>query len=113
MKKIVIILGFIMSILALVLAATPLSKIAFIPCIAALIFGVLALVISKEKRDSKNSIQLIFLMTIIALALTTYKAIFNTAEVGNTEQLEQKEEQLEEESLEELEDIDLGDIDVE
>lgn len=112
MKKVFIILGFITSVLAVVLAATPLSKIAFIPCIAALIFGVIALVISKEKNDSKKSIQLIFLMTIVALVLTTYKAIFNTSEIGDTEQLEQKQEQLEEESLQELEGIDIDDVDI-
>ncbi|OUR97731.1 FUSC family protein [Flavobacteriales bacterium 33_180_T64] len=107
MKKLFIILGFIVSILALILAVTPLSKIAYIPAVAALIFGVLALVTSKNKQHSKKSIHLIFLMTIIALVLTTYKALFNTVEIGNTEQLEQKEKQLEEESIEELEGINL------
>ncbi|MCK8479689.1 FUSC family protein [Psychroserpens algicola] len=107
MKKTLIILGFVTSILALILAVTPLSKMAYIPSIAALIFGVLAMYTSKGKPSSKKSIQLIFLMTIIALAVTTYKAVFNTVEVGNTEQLEQKEEQLEEESLDELEDLEI------
>ena len=107
MKKLFIILGFITAILALILAVTPLSKIAYIPSVVALICGVLGLMTSKDKQQGKKSIQLIFLMTIIALALTTYKAIFNEAEVGNTEQLEQKEEQLEEESIEELEGIDI------
>jgi membrane-bound ClpP family serine protease len=107
MRKLSIILGFITSVLALILAVTPLSKIAYIPSIAALIFGVFALYLSKDKQDSKKSIQLIFLMTIIALVVTTYKALFNTTEVGNTEQLEQKEEQLEEESLNELEGLEI------
>lgn len=111
MKKTTIILGFISAVLAIVLAATPLSKMAFIPCIAALIFGVIALTISKNKGDSKKSVHLIFLMTIVALVLTTYKAIFNTVEVGDTKQFEQKEEQLEEESLKELEEFDIDDID--
>lgn len=107
MKKLFIILGFITAILALILAVTPLSKIAYIPSVVALICGVLALVTSNDKQKGKKSIQLMFLMTIIALALTTYKAVFNTVEVGNTEQLEEKEEQLEEESIEELEGIDI------
>ena len=111
MKKILTVLGIITSVLALILATTPLSKIALIPCIAAFIFGVLALTVPKNKEGSKKSIQLIFLMTIIALALTTYKAIFNTVEVGDTEQLEQKEEKLEEESLKELEELDIDEID--
>lgn len=111
MKKLFLILGFITAILALVIAVTPLSKIAYIPSIAALIFGILALYTSKDKQQHKKSIQLIFLMTIIALVVTTYKAVYTTAEVGDTKQLEQKEEQLEEESIQELEDIDIDDID--
>ena len=106
MKKLFVILGFTAAILALILAATPLSKIAFIPSGAALICGITALVIKKGDQSSKKSIQLMFLMTIIALVVTTYKAVFNTVEVGDTEQLEQTEEQLEEESLQDLEDMD-------
>ncbi|MFD2914689.1 FUSC family protein [Psychroserpens luteus] len=113
MKKIFLILGFITSILALILAVTPLFKIAFIPAIAALVFGVLTLVLSKDKQQNKKSIQLVFLITIIALALTTYKTVFTKSEVGNTEQMEQKEEQIEEESIEDLEDIEIDDIDIE
>ncbi|WP_460218570.1 FUSC family protein [Psychroserpens sp. MEBiC05023] len=107
MKKLFVIFGFITSILALILAVTPLSKIAYIPAIAALIFGIIALYVSKGNQTSKKSIQLIFLMTIIALALTTYKAVFDKAEVGNTEELQQKEQQIEEDSLNELNDLEI------
>ena len=113
MKKLFIILGFITAILALVLAVTPLFKIAYIPSVLALIFGVLALVTSKGQQSGKRSIQLVFLMTIIALVLTTYKAVFTESEVGDTEQLEQKEDQLEEESIDELDDLNLDEIDSE
>ena len=106
MKKLFVVLGFIAAILALILAATPLSKIAFIPSGAALICGIIAIAIKKGDQGSKKSIQLMFLMTIIALVITTYKAVFNMVEVGDTEQLEQTEEQLEEESLQDLEDMD-------
>jgi membrane-bound ClpP family serine protease len=110
MKKLFLILGFITAVLALILSVTPLFKIAFIPAIAALLFGILALFISKDKQQYKKPIQLFFLITIIALALTTYKAVFTESKVGNTEQMEQKEEQLEEESIQELEGLDLDDI---
>ncbi|MBO6607511.1 FUSC family protein [Psychroserpens sp.] len=106
MKKLFVILGFTAAILALILSATPLSKIAFMPSGAALICGIVALFIKKGDSSSKKSIQLMFLMTIIALVVTTYKAVFNTVEVGDTEQLEQKEEELEEESLKDLEGMD-------
>lgn len=112
MKKLLIILGFITSVLALILATTPLSKIAYIPCIAAFIFGILAFTLPKNRQGSKKSVQLIFLMTIIALALTTYKTIFNSVEVGDTKQLEQKVDELEEESIKELEEFDFDDIEV-
>lgn len=107
MKKLFLILGFITAILALILAVTPLFNIAFIPAIATLVFGILALVISKEKQQYKKPIQLVFLMTIIALVLTTYKAVYTESEVGNTEKMEQKEEQLEEESIQELEGLEI------
>ncbi|WP_040280946.1 DUF2232 domain-containing protein [Psychroserpens damuponensis] len=112
MKKLFLILGFTASILALILAVTPLFKIAFIPAIIALVFGVLTLILSKDKKQHKKPIQLVLLMTIIALVLTTYKTIYTTSEVGNTEQMEQKEEQLEEESIEELEGIEMDDIEM-
>lgn len=113
MKKLVIILGFISAILAVVLAVTPLSKIAYVPGISALIFGVLAIYFSKESQDSKKSIQLIFLLTIIALSLTTYKSVFNTVEVGNTVELEERENESEEEAIEALEELDLDEADLE
>ena len=112
MKKLFLILGFVTAILALILAVTPLFNIAFIPAIAALVFGVLALFISKDKQQFKKPIQLVFLLTIIALAVTTYKAVYTISEVGDTEQMEQKEEQLEEESIEELEGLDIDEIDM-
>jgi len=113
MKKIIIVLGFISAILAVVLAVTPLSQIAFIPGITALIFGIIAIYLSKQNQGSKKSIQLIFLLTIIALTVTTYKSVFNTVEVGNTEELQQKETESQEEAIQELDDIELDESDFE
>lgn len=113
MKKLVIILGFISAILAVVLAVTPLSKIAFMPGIAALIFGILALYLSKQNQGSKKSIQLIFLVTIIALVLATYKSVFNKVEVGNTKELQEKEIESQEDAIKELDDIEIDELDLE
>jgi hypothetical protein len=55
----------------------------------------------------KKSIQLVFLLTIIALSLTTYKSIFITVKVGDTEEQIQKENESEQEALETLEDIEI------
>ena len=113
MKKLFLILGFITAILALILAVTPLFNIAFIPAIAALMFGILTLLVSKDKQRYKKPLQLVFLLTIIALAVTTYKAVYTISEVGNTDKMDQKEEQLEEESIEELESLEIDDVDTE
>lgn len=107
MKTLLVTLGFIASTLAVVLAVTPLFKIAFIPGLAALAFGLLAFYFSKQKQWSKKSIHLVILLSIIALSLTTYKSIFIKVEVGNTEELIQKEDASEQEAIETLEDIEI------
>ena len=107
MKKISIILAFLAAIIAVVLAVTPLSNLAYIPGIAALVFGILGMMFSKGEKSSKRILQLTFMITIIALVLTTYKAIFNITEVGDTQELIQKEAESQEEALEELNDLDI------
>lgn len=113
MRQLFIVLGIIAAVLALVLAVTPLSQIAFLPALAALIFGGIAFYISKQKQLPKKSVQLIFLMTLISLVLTTYKAVFNSAEMGNTEELELKEEASVEDSKHILEELEIEDMDIE
>jgi membrane-bound ClpP family serine protease len=107
MRTLFVVLGFIASILAVILAVTPLFKIAFIPSIVALVFALIALYVSRQKQLPKKSIQLVFLLTIIALSLTTYKSIFITVKVGDTEEQIQKENESEQEALETLEDIEI------
>ena len=106
-KKIIIILGFIAAVLAVILAVTPLSNLAVIPIIVAFLCGLLIVFISKKDKTRTKSIQYIFLMVIIALAITVYKSVYYTSEVGNTEQLEQRDEENLEDSKELLEDIDI------
>jgi membrane-bound ClpP family serine protease len=111
MRKLCVILGFIAAVLAVVLAVTPFSKMALIPAIIAFVFGLVIFYISKEQ--SKKVIQYIFLLTIISVVITTYKAVFNKVEVGNTEELEDRVKESEEDSKEILEDLDLEEIDFE
>ena len=106
-KKIIIILGFIAAVLAVILAVTPLSNLAVIPIIVAFLCGLLIVFITKKDKTRTKSIQYIFLMVIIALAITVYKSVYYTSEVGNTEQLEQRDEENLEDSKELLEDIDI------
>ena len=106
-KKIVIILGFISAILSVILAVTPLSKLAVIPIIVAFICGLVILFLSKKQNKKTKTIQYIFLLIIISLSLTIYKGIFATTDLGNTEQLEERDEENLEDSKEILEDIEI------
>lgn len=107
MKRVFTILAVAASILAVIFAVLPISNLALIPGIAALIFGSIAFWLSKKTGEVKKIIQFSFFLTIIALTLSIYKAVFITTEVTETESLEAKESQLEESAIEELEDIDL------
>jgi len=107
MRNLFIVIGIISAILAVVLSALPFFNMAFIPAIVALIFGFIAFHLSKRQNQSNKIVQLIFLLTIIALVISTYKAIFYVSEVGNTEELEVREEQVKENALEELDNIEI------
>ncbi|HUH28896.1 DUF2232 domain-containing protein [Gelidibacter sp.] len=112
MRKLFIVLGLIAAGLAVILSVTPLSQIAYLPAVAALIFGFVAFYLSKRKQSPKKTVQLIFLLTIISVMLSTYKLIFNTAEVGNLEELELKQEASVEDSKEILEGLDIDEMDM-
>ena len=112
MRSLFIILGFIATVLALVLAVTPLSQMAYLPAIAALIFGGIAFYISNQKRSPDKSVHLIFLLTTISLVLTTYKVIFNTNDNDSLQELQLKEETSTEDSKQILDESDLGENDI-
>ncbi|WP_452223549.1 FUSC family protein [Lacinutrix chionoecetis] len=107
MRTVFVVIGLFAAILAVILAVLPLSNFAFIPAIVAAIFGLLAFLKGKAQRKPKHTVQLIFLLVIMALALATYKSVMVTTEVGDTQNLEQREDNSLEESIEELEDIDI------
>lgn len=107
MKKVFIILGFTAAIIAVILSVTPLSNLAVIPIIIAFLSGLIIVFISKKQNTKTKFIQYIFLLVIISLALTIYKGIFNTTELGDTEQLEQRDEENLEDSKELLEEIEI------
>lgn len=110
MRKLFIILGLIAAIIAVVLSSLPLFNMAFIPALAALAFGFAAFYSSKKENKSKKVVQLIFLLTIVSLCLSIYKAVFSETKVGDTKELEVREQKAEDNAIEELEDLDLSDI---
>ncbi|RNC86451.1 MAG: FUSC family protein [Winogradskyella sp.] len=107
MKKLLIILGFIASILAVVLAVTPLFKLSVFPIIIAFLCGIALLYFSKKKKFKTKAIQYVFLLTIISLSFTVYKSVFQKAEIGDIKELEQLDETSEEDAIKELEDIEI------
>ncbi len=113
MKKVFTILAILASVLAIILSVLPASNLAIIPAIIALICGLVAFYLSKRTGEIKKIIQFTFFLTIIALGITTYKSIFNTVEVANTEDLEKKEAKSEEEAIEELNELDMDEIEIE
>jgi len=115
MRKICITLGFISAILAVILSVLPLSNLAFIPAIAALVFGIIAIYYSNKSGSSKKIIYYILILTIISLATSTYKYVFSDTVIVNTEELQEKEKESEEEAINDLEelDLDLEDINIE
>ncbi|MGB5419611.1 FUSC family protein [Algibacter sp.] len=115
MKKLFTILALIASIFAVIFSVLPISNLAIFPAIAALIFGLIAFYLSKKSGEVKKLIQFTFLLTIAALAVTTYKSFFTTTEVTNTEVIEATETKLEKESIDELEglDIEIDDTEIE
>ena len=113
MKKLFTILAIIASVFAILFSVLPISNLAIFPAIAALIFGIIAFYLSKKAGQVKKIIQFTFLLTIIALSITTYKAVFTKTIVENTDVLDAKETQFEEAAIEELEGIEIETTNIE
>ena len=107
MRKATLILSLICAILAIILAILPLYKLAFIPAVLALVFGIISFIKSRKDNQNTHVVQVSFLLVIIALGLSTYKTLFTVQEVGNTEELEQRDKKNEEKAIEELNDLEI------
>jgi len=102
------ILGLISSILAVILAILPMEKIAIIPAITAFIFALIALFLAK--RENKKLIKFVFFVTVLALAIITYKSIFSgESKITEDQNFIEQDKQSEEEAIEELEELDTFD----
>lgn len=99
MRLIYIILGLITSILAVVLAILPGFIVSFIPAILAIIFGLLGFLKSKKEHKPTHTTQLIFLLTIIALAIASYQSLYSTTYYEEGEHLEIQEEPINKKKL--------------
>lgn len=107
MKKVCVILGFTTAILSVILSVTPLFKLAVFPVLISFACGLGLLYLTKKTGNKTKVIQYILLLSIIALSLIVYKAIFVKAEVGDVEEFELLEDKSEEDAIDELEDIEI------
>ena len=112
MKQIFTILAMIGAVISVILCVLPVSNLAIFPGLASLIFCAIAYYLSKKTRDVKKLIPFIFLLTIISLSISMYKAVFNTSKVTNTQELKEKEVKSKENAIEDLEELDLDDISI-
>jgi len=110
MKRLFTILAMTAAIISVILSVLPVSNLAILPAIASLLFGLTAFYLSKKTGEVKKIIQFTFLLTIISLAITTYKAVFTKTEVTNNTELKEKETESKENAIEDLEELDLDDI---
>lgn len=113
MKKLFTILAVIAAFFAILFSVLPISNLAILPAIGAFAFGFAAFYLSKKTGEVKKIIPFTFYLTICALTITTYKALFNTPEVVNTEVLEEIGNIHEEEAIDELESLDLDALEIE
>ena len=113
MKKALTILALLAAVISVIISVLPISNLAIFPAIVALLFGLIAYYLSKKEGSVKKIIQFTLLLTIISLALTTYKAIFSKTVVANAQELKEKEKESKENAIEDLEELDFDDISVE
>lgn len=113
MKKAFTILAVIASFLAIIIAVLPISNLTILPSIVAIVFGVTAFFLAKKDGQPKKIIQFTFLLTMVALSISGYKAFFTTTKVDNTDVIDAKEIQFEEEAIQELEGLEINDLEFE
>ncbi len=107
MRIFILISGFIAAILALLLATLPLYNLAYIPAIVAILIAMVGYYNANQQNKSIRPVSLFLIIASIAILITVYKDAFTKIEVGNTEQLEQREKDAEENAIQELENIDI------
>lgn len=107
MKLAFSIIALIMALLGITLSILPFGNLAFAPIILAFIFGLLALKATKAAQQKTGLIKFIFLVTILALGITIYKAIFDENIIEDDIESIQNEEESIEDAKKELEGIDI------
>lgn len=107
MKLAFSIIALLMALLGITLSILPFGNIAFAPIILAFIFALLAFKASKGDGQKTGLIKFIFLVIIIALSITIYKAIFDENIIEEDIESIQNEEESLEDAKKELEGLEI------
>ena len=107
MRLIITILAVLLALIGLTLSILPFGPIALIPIILAFILGIIAFKLAKKEGSGLGLIKLIFLVVILGLGMTIYRAIFDENVVADDIETMINEEESLEEAKEELEGINI------
>ncbi|WP_347925520.1 FUSC family protein [Pontimicrobium sp. SW4] len=105
----VTILAILAASLGLMLSILPLGSIALIPIIGAFILAFIAFKMAQKDGANTKLVKVIFLITIISLALTIYRSVFEVNVVENDIETIEREKQSKEDAIEELEGLEIED----
>lgn len=109
MRILITTLAVLAAIIGLILSILPFGSIALIPIILSFILGFISFKMTQKEGKNTKFVKVIFLTTIVALALTIYRSVFDENVVENDIETIKKEQQSEEDAIEELEGIEIED----
>lgn len=109
MRSLVTTLAVLAALLGLALTILPFGIIALIPIVIAFILGYVAFKMTVKEGKNTKFVKVIFLITIVALALSIYRSVFDENVVEDDIETIEKEQKSEEDAIEELEGIDIED----
>ena len=101
MRKIILVVAILFTVVAIVFALLPLDTIAFLPIGLAVLFSLLLLKKSEDKQ--KQLPKILLLVTVIASAFVVGKALLIKDEVIQDTQFEQQKIETKQEAKQELE----------
>lgn len=105
--------GLIFGIIGLILSFLPLGTVDLMPAFIGLILGFIAYLLSRKSHIRRNLILFTLAVSVLAILISLFSAIFLKPEVAQDTQFEEKIEQSAEESTEDLEEAleDLEELD--
>ncbi len=87
MRRTSLVFGMISSLVAIIMAATSYYGYVYIAVLVSLVFGLISFYLAHEHDYPKKTIQLIFIIAIIAISIAIYKAVYSSPETAPIELL--------------------------